>query len=84
MNHIAAGLLYGLIYGIIVVFLVNQNKEPYRKIKFGIVIIILAILGTNYSKLTTLIFGTSSTIIDLVALATLIFVLVLSEFKKDS
>lgn len=83
MTHIAAGLLYGLIYGIIVVFLVNQIKEPYRTIKFFLIIAIIAILGINYPKLTTLIFGISSTTIDLVALATLIFVLALSEFKKD-
>lgn len=83
MTHITAGLLYGLIYGIIVIFLVNQIKEPYRHIKFFLIIVILAILGTNYPKLTTLIFGTSSTTIDLVALATLIFVLALSEFKKE-
>lgn len=34
MTHIAAGLFFGLIYGIIVTYIVDKMIEPYKYIKF--------------------------------------------------
>jgi hypothetical protein len=84
MIQIAAGLFYGLIYGIIVTYIVDKMVEPYKYIKFIIGLIIIAILGLNYTALTKLIYGTTSNTTDLVALVTLIYTIFLHVTSKKS
>lgn len=84
MTQIAAGLLYGLIYGIIVTYIVDKMVEPFKYIKFIIGLIIIAILGLNYTALTKLIYGTTSNTTDLVALITLIYTIFLHQTSKNS
>ena len=84
MTQIAAGLFYGLIYGIIVTYIVDKMVEPYKYIKFIIGLIIIAILGLNYSELTKLIYGTTSNTTDLVVLITLIYTIFLHQSSKKS
>lgn len=82
MTHIAAGLFFGLIYGIIVTYIVDKMVEPYKYIKFIIGLIIITILGRNYPELTKLIYGTTSNTTDLVALITLIYTIFLHQSSK--
>lgn len=82
MTHIAAGLFFGLIYGIIVTYIVDKMVEPYKYIKFIIGLIIIAILGLNYPELTKLIYGTTSKTTDLVVLVTLIYTIFLHQSSK--
>lgn len=84
MTHIAAGLFFGLIYGIIVTYIVDKMVEPFKYVKFIIGLIIIAILGLNYTALTKLIYGTTSNTTDLVALITLIYTIYLHESSKKS
>ena len=84
MTQIAAGLFYGLIYGIIVTYIVDKMVEPYKYVKFIIGLIIIAILGLNYTALTKLIYGTTSNTTDLVALVTLIYTIFLHQTSKKS
>lgn len=84
MTHIAAGLFFGLIYGIIVTYIVDKMIEPYKYVKFIIGLIIIGILGLNYTALTKLIYGTTSNTTDLVALITLIYTIYLHESSKKS
>lgn len=84
MTHIAAGLFFGLIYGIIVTYIVDKMVEPYKYIKFIIGLIIIAILGLNYPELTKLIYGTTSKTTDLVVLVTLIYTIFLHQSSKKS
>lgn len=82
MTQIAAGLFFGLIYGIIVTYIVDKMVEPFKYVKFIIGLIIIAILGLNYTALTKLIYGTTSNTTDLVALITLIYTIYLHESSK--
>lgn len=82
MTEIAAGLFFGLIYGIIVTYIVDKMVKPYKYIKFIIGLIIITILGLNYPELTKLIYGTTSNTTDLVALITLIYTIYLHESSK--
>lgn len=82
MTHIAVGLFFGLIYGIIVTYIVDKMVEPYKYIKFIIGLIIITILGRNYPELTKLIYGTTSNTTDLVALITLIYTIFLHQSSK--
>lgn len=82
MTQIAAGLFFGLIYGIIVTYIVDKMIEPYKYIKFIIGLIIIAILGLNYPELTKLIYDTTSKTIDLVVLVTLIYTIFLHQSSK--
>ena len=84
MTHIAAGLFFGLIYGIIVTYIVDKMVEPYKDIKFIIGLIIIAILGLNYPELTKLIYGSTSNTTDLVVLVTLIYTIFLHQSSKKS
>lgn len=84
MTHIAAGLFFGLIYGIIVTYIVDEMVEPYKYIKFIIGLIIIAILGLNYPELTKLIYGTTSKTTDLVVLVTLIYTIFLHQSSKKT
>lgn len=84
MIQIAAGLFYGLIYGIIVTYIVDKMVEPYKYVKFIIGLIIIAILGLNYTALTKLIYGTTSNTTDLVVLITLIYTIFLHQSSKKS
>ena len=84
MTHIAAGLFFGLIYGIIVTYIVDKMVEPYKYIKFIIGLIIIAILGLNYPELTKLIYGSTSKTTDLVVLITLIYTIFLHQSSKKS
>lgn len=84
MTEIAAGLFFGLIYGIIVTYIVDKMIKPYKYIKFIIGLIIIAILGLNYPELTKLIYGSTSNITDLVALVTLIYTIFLHQSSKKS
>lgn len=84
MTQIAAGLFFGLIYGIIVTYIVDKMIEPYKYVKFIIGLIIIAILGLNYPELTKLIYGSTSNITDLVALVTLIYTIFLHQSSKKS
>lgn len=82
MIQIAAGLFFGLIYGIIVTYIVDKMVEPFKYVKFIIGLIIIAILGLNYSELTELIYGSTSKTTDLVALVTLIYTIFLHQSSK--
>lgn len=84
MTQIAAGLFFGLIYGIIVTYIVDKMIEPYKYVKFIIGLIIIGILGLNYTALTKLIYGTTSNTTDLVALITLIYTIFLHQTSKNS
>lgn len=84
MTEIAAGLFFGLIYGIIVTYIVDKMVEPYKYIKFIIGLIIITILGLNYPELTKLIYGTTSNTTDLVVLVTLIYTIFLQQSSKKS
>lgn len=84
MIQIAAGLFFGLIYGIIVTYIVDKMVEPFKYIKFIIGLIIIAILGINYPELTKLIYGTTSNTTDLVVLITLIYTIYLHQSSKKS
>jgi hypothetical protein len=84
MTQIAAGLFYGLIYGIIVTYIVDKMVEPYKYIKFIIGLIIIAILGLNYSELTKLIYSSTSNTTDLIVLITLIYTIFLHQTSKKS
>lgn len=84
MTQIAAGLFFGLIYGIIVTYIVDKMVEPFKYVKFIIGLIIIAILGLNYTALTKLIYGTTSNTTDLVALITLIYTIFLHQTSKNS
>lgn len=84
MTHIAAGLFFGLIYGIIVTYIVDKMVEPFKYVKFIIGLIIIAILGLNYTALTKLIYGSTSNTTDLVALVTLIYTIFLHQSSKKS
>lgn len=84
MTQIAAGLFFGLIYGIIVIYIVDKMIEPYKYVKFIIGLIIIAILGLNYTALTKLIYGSTSNTTDLVALVTLIYTIFLHQSSKKS
>lgn len=84
MTQIAAGLFYGLIYGIIVTYIVDKMVEPYKYVKFIIGLIIITILGLNYSELTKLIYGSTSNTTDLVVLITLIYTIFLHQSSKKS
>ena len=84
MTHIAAGLFFGLIYGIIVTYIVDKMVEPYKYVKFIIGLIIIAILGLNYPELTKLIYGSTSKTTDLVVLITLIYTIFLHQSSKKS
>lgn len=84
MTEIAAGLFFGLIYGIIVTYIVDKMVKPYKYIKFIIGLIIITILGLNYPELTKLIYGSTSNTTDLVALITLIYTIYLHESSKKS
>ena len=84
MIQIAAGLFYGLIYGIVVTYIVDKMVEPYKYVKFITGLIIIAILGLNYTALTKLIYGTTSNTTDLVVLITLIYTIFLQQSSKKS
>ena len=84
MTQIAAGLFFGLIYGIIVTYIVDKMIKPYKYIKFIIGLIIITILGLNYPELTKLIYGSTSNTTDLVALITLIYTIYLHESSKKT
>lgn len=84
MTQIAAGLFFRLIYGIIVTYIVDKMVEPFKYVKFIIGLIIIAILGLNYTALTKLIYGTTSNTTVLVALITLIYTIYLHESSKKS
>lgn len=84
MTHIAAGLFFGLIYGIIVTYIVDKMVEPFKYVKFIIGLIIIAILGLNYPELTKLIYGTTSKTTDLVVLVTLIYTIFLHQSSKKT
>lgn len=84
MTQIAAGLFFGLIYGIIVTYIVDKMVEPFKYVKFIIGLIIIGILGLNYTELTKLIYGSTSNITDLVALVTLIYTIFLHQSSKKS
>lgn len=84
MIQIAAGLFYGLIYGIIVTYIVDKMVEPYKYVKFIIGLIIIAILGFNYTALTKLIYGTTSNTTDLIILVTLMYTIFLHQSSKKS
>ena len=84
MRQIAAGLFFGLIYGIIVTYIVDKMVEPYKYIKLIIGLIIIAILGVNYPELTKLIYGSTSNTTDLVVLVTLIYTIFLHQSSKKT
>ena len=84
MTQIAAGLFFGLIYGIIVTYIVDKMVEPYKYVKFIIGLIIITILGINYPELTKLIYGTTSNTTDLVVLVTLIYTIFLHQSSKKT
>ena len=84
MTQIAAGLFFGLIYGIIVTYIVDKMVEPYKYIKLIIGLIIIAILGVNYPELTKLIYGSTSNTTDLVVLVTLIYTIFLHQSSKKT
>ena len=84
MTQIAAGLFFGLIYGIVVTYIVDKMVEPFKYVKFIIGLIIIAILGLNYTELTKLIYGSTSITTDLVALVTLIYTIFLHQSSKKS
>ena len=58
--------------------------EPFKYVKFIIGLIIIGILGLNYTELTKLIYGSTSNITDLVALVTLIYTIFLHQSNKKS
>lgn len=84
MTQIAAGLFFGLIYGIIVTYIVDKMVELYKYVKFIIGLIIIAILGLNYPELTKLIYGSTSNTTDLVVLVTLIYTIFLHQSSKKT
>ena len=84
MTQIATGLFFGLIYGIIVTYIVDKMVEPFKYVKFIIGLIIIAILGLNYPELTKLIYGSTSNTTDLVVLVTLIYTIFLHQSSKKS
>lgn len=84
MTQIAAGLFFGLIYGIIITYIVDKMIEPYKYVKFIIGLIIIGILGLNYPELTKLTYGSTSNITDLVVLVTLIYTIFLHQTSKNS
>lgn len=84
MIQIAAGLFFGLIYGIIVTYIVDKMVEPFKYVKFIIGLIIIAILGLNYPELTKLIYGTTSNTTDLVVLVTLIYTIHLHKSSEKT